>query len=108
MARPKWLDEKETTRSRSNKQEKNIAKDLGGRITVNSGATFSENDIVTPTLDIEAKTTLNKSFIVKEDDIDKMKLKSDNKKTAVMIVEFEKSGKKLVILEYEEFKHLCL
>lgn len=58
------------TRFYSNKQEKKIAKQIGGRQTANSGATpFSKGDVVSPYWCIEAKTVTKeqKSFTIKRD-----------------------------------------
>lgn len=62
------------TRFYSNKQEKKIAKEVGGKQTANSGATkFSKGDIRTNKFLIEAKTVTKeqKSFTVKRDWIEK-------------------------------------
>ena len=40
MSRPPWMDKDEPTRKRSAKQENRLAKEFGGRVTSNSGATF--------------------------------------------------------------------
>lgn len=58
------------TRYYSNRQEKKIAKAVGGRKTANSGATpFSKGDVVTTDWLIECKTKTKdcSSFTVKED-----------------------------------------
>lgn len=62
------------TRFYSNKQEKIIAKSVGGHKVANSGATtFNKGDVVTDKVLIEAKTcaSLKKSFSVKREWIDK-------------------------------------
>lgn len=64
------------TRFYSDKQEKQIAKAVGGKQTANSGATnFSKGDIRTDKFLIEAKTVCKeqKSFTVKKEWIDKNK-----------------------------------
>lgn len=58
------------TRFYSNKQEKKVAKAVGGRRTANSGATaFQKGDVVSSSFLIECKTKTmdSKSFTVKED-----------------------------------------
>ena len=58
------------TRYYSKKQEKKIAKAVGGRRQANSGATaFQKGDVITDQFLIEAKTKTKdcKSFTVKED-----------------------------------------
>lgn len=103
---PKWLEKEESTRDRSTRQEKRLAKELGGRVTMNSGATFFENDIVTDTMEVEAKTTSKASFIVKEADLEKMALKCDSKKFPIMLIEFEKTKRVVAVLNYEDLKHI--
>lgn len=58
------------TRFYSNRQEKRVAKAVGGKQTANSGATaFSKGDVVTTDwlIECKTKTTDSKSFTVKED-----------------------------------------
>ena len=64
------------TRKYSNAQEKNIAKQLGGKKQPNSGATpFLKGDVKTSDFLIEAKTQIEnkKSFTVKKEWLDKNK-----------------------------------
>lgn len=58
------------TRYYSKKQENKVAKSLGGKRQVNSGATaFMKSDVITDVFAIECKTKTKdcKSFTVKED-----------------------------------------
>lgn len=58
------------TRYYSNRQEKKVAKAVGGRKTANSGATpFSKGDVTTDQFLIECKTKTKdcSSFTIKED-----------------------------------------
>lgn len=58
------------TRFYSNKQEKQVAKAIGGKQTANSGATaFQKGDVVTDQwlIECKTKTTDCKSFTVKEE-----------------------------------------
>jgi len=58
------------TRYYSKKQEKKVAKAVGGKRTANSGATpFQKGDVITSDFLIEAKTKTKdcKSFTIKED-----------------------------------------
>jgi len=89
MKMPKHLQEKVTTRSRSKKQESNLAKVFKGRATLNSGATFGENDVLTDFCEIEAKTTKHKSFKLNLDDLKLMRKKSSIVKTPIMVLAFE-------------------
>lgn len=64
------------TRYYSNKQEKKIAKQTGGRQQSNSGATaFQKGDVITEYFLIEAKTTTSerKSFTIQKEWLDKNK-----------------------------------
>ena len=64
------------TRFYSNRQEKKVAKAVGGRKTANSGATsFSKGDVVTERILIECKTCVSekKTFSIKKEWIDKNK-----------------------------------
>lgn len=64
------------TRFYSNKQEKQVAKVVGGRQTANSGATaFSKGDVSTSDWLIECKTSTSEkaSFSIKRDWLDKNK-----------------------------------
>lgn len=64
------------TRFYSNKQEKHIAKAVGGKQVSNSGATaFNKGDVTTDAFLIEAKTCVadKKSFSIKKDWLEKNK-----------------------------------
>lgn len=61
---------KRPTRYYSNKQEKSVAKTVGGRKTVNSGATlFQKGDVVTDEwlIECKTKTSPSKSMTVQKD-----------------------------------------
>ena len=64
------------TRFYSNKQEKQVAKAIGGKQTANSGATnFSKGDVTSDVILVECKTVTKeqKSFTIKKEWIDKNK-----------------------------------
>lgn len=103
MPLPKYLQEIETTRSRSNKQEHRIAKELKGKTTINSGATFGENDVIVDFCEIEAKTTKKDSFSVTYADIKKMSRKCSKVKIPIMVVDFEEYKKSVVVMDYQDF-----
>lgn len=77
MNRPsrfKLAKNEDSTRYYSSRQEKKIAKSLGGKQVVNSGASrFDKGDVITDLFLIEAKTvvTEKKSFSIKKEWIDK-------------------------------------
>jgi len=57
---------KNTTRAFSDKQEKRVAKAIGGRQVIGSGSTpFLKGDVTTSTLFIEAKTKMEPSKSIK-------------------------------------------
>lgn len=104
--RPKWLKNKPEKRDRSVKQEKRMAKDLSGFATINSGATFSQNDVETAAFSIECKTTEKKSYVLKVEEIKKMEVRCPSNKVPLFVIEFEKHGKELAVISMEDLKHL--
>lgn len=101
-----WLLKKETTRSRSKKQETKIAKDLKGYTTINSGATFGQNDVITDYCDIEAKTTKFGSYSVKVEEFEKLERKTKLGKLPIFVIDFERDKKSLALLNYEDLLYL--
>lgn len=109
MKEPKWLqniNEKPSTRSRSGKQESRIAKELKGTTTINSGATFGQNDVLTDYAEIEAKTTSKESFSLKVADLDKLHKKCSPVKIPIMVIDFEESKKSVAVISYSDLKYL--
>jgi len=106
MVKPKWLDTKETTRSRSKKQESKLAKVLNGRTTINSGATFGENDVITDFCEVEAKTTTKDSYRLTSTDWNKLNDKTEFGKMPIFIVDFELKNESLVVMKMDDFKLL--
>jgi hypothetical protein len=106
MTLPKHFQVKETTRSRSSKQESRIAKDLKGRTTINSGATFNENDVVTDFCEVEAKTTTKNSFSIKADDWKLLKQKCNKHKFPIVVVDFEVVKQSVVMMDYKDFLYM--
>lgn len=105
-SKPKWLEKrtkKPSTRERSGRQEKKLAEDLGGQVTVNSGATFAENDVRTKRYDIEAKITGKKSYSLKQKEMHQLKQRSEAGKTPLFIIEFENEGETYVVMDYNDF-----
>jgi hypothetical protein len=86
---PKHMQEKVSTRSRSKKQETNIAKRMKVNTTVNSGATFGQNDAIGDYCEIEAKTTKFKSYSINMDELNKLSRKCSTNKIPIQIVCFE-------------------
>lgn len=109
MAKFKYLDRmfgEQTTRSRSKKQESKIAKDLQGKTTINSGATFGQNDVIGDFCEVEAKTTKHESFSLKLEDWRKLKKKCSTKKMPIFVVDFESSMDSLAVLNYDDLLYL--
>jgi hypothetical protein len=90
-----------TTRFRSNKQEKKLAKKLGGNTTINSGATFSQNDVVSPIFEVEAKTTNKNSFALSVNDLHKCQERCSHDRIPIMVIEFEKLGSEYAVIELQ-------
>lgn len=100
------LDSPKTTRARSYKQESRIAKELKGKTTINSGATFGQNDVYTDYCEVEAKTTTHKSYNLTLADWYKLKRKCNIAKMPVMVVDFEGTPTSLAVLSFEDLKFL--
>lgn len=94
----------EPVRRRSDKMVKKVGKKLGGRTTVNSGATFSENDLTTDDCDIEHKFTDKKQFTVKLSELEKLRRRSHGSKVPVFMIEFPGNSKrKYVVIDADDF-----
>lgn len=100
------LFSEETTRSRSSKQESNIAKRLNGHVTINSGATFGQNDVINDFCEVEAKTTKKESFSLNLSDWRLLRKKCASNKIPILVVDFEKSKSSLAVLPYDDLAFL--
>ena len=92
------------TRSYSNVQEKQVAKALGGRKNVNSGATaFIKGDVQLKNFLVECKTVVQKksSIAIKQDWLDKLKKEAFamNKPYSMLAFNFEPNGKNYYVLD---------
>ena len=103
MAKPKWLNKEVSTRARSDKQEKRLARIFDGKTTPGSGSVFGENDVKTPEFDIEAKTTKSKQFIIKLEDLKKMQRKTRVDKKPLFAINFEETGDEFILLSLSDF-----
>ena len=103
---------KQSTRAVSTKQEKAIAKAVGGRRTSNSGATaFDKGDIyIDSDWLIEAKTCMEpkKSFSIKKDWLDKLKEEhfATRKSHSALCFDFGDSKTRYYIIDEQMFKEL--
>jgi hypothetical protein len=95
----KWLEQEESTRKRSNKQEKKIAKKIGGSLFCNSGAKFGENDLYNEFIEVEAKTTKNKQYTLKVEELLKMQSKCRADRIAIEVIEFG-NGEEYAIISF--------
>lgn len=100
------LLEGKTTRARSSKQESRLAKKLNGHVTINSGATFGQNDVITDFCEIEAKTTNKDSYSLKLVDWIVLRKKCVGNKIPVFVVDFEKTKDSLAILTFDDLQFL--
>lgn len=100
------LFDKETTRVRSKRQESRLAKQLNGHTTINSGATFGQNDVITDYCEVEAKTTLKESFTLKLMDWRILRKKCAGNKIPIFVVDFEQSKDTLAVLTMDDLKFL--
>ena len=98
--------EEKTTRSRSKKQESRLAKQLNGHTTINSGATFGQNDVITDYCEIEAKTTNKESYSLKLTDWRVLRKKCAGNKIPIFVVDFEQSKDTLAVLTMDDLKFL--
>lgn len=105
-----WIDrelnKRDTTVSRSRSQEKQVAKSLKGRLTVNSGATFAENDVVSKELEIECKITAKPRYSVSVKEWEKLQSRTDHSKTPAMVIYLNEGDTKLAVIDYDDFLRL--
>ena len=101
-----------TNRQRSKISEKELAKKIGGRVQVASGAmpvAGLKGDVKTKSFMLDDKTTGAKSYSLKLDDFRKMRLQAfqANRRPA-MRVHFENDGKpvSLYVIEERDFLRL--
>lgn len=106
------MKNKTATRYFSNRQEKHIAKELGGRKTANSGATaFSKGDVSLDSWLIEAKTktTPSKSITIQKEWLEKnaeeaFAMQKQYNALAFSFGEIH-NDKQYYIIDEETFKH---
>ena len=96
------------TRFYSNKQEKQVAKAIGGKQTANSGATaFSKGDVVTDRILVECKTCVEdkKSFSIKKDWLEKNKEEAFamNKHYSALVFNFGPNSANYYIVDEKMF-----
>lgn len=100
---------KKPTRFYSNKQEKQVAKAIGGKQTSNSGATaFQKGDVFTDDWLIECKTSTSekKSFSIQKEWLEKNKEEafSMNRQYSALVFNYGPDEKNYYILDEHTFK----
>jgi hypothetical protein len=76
---------------------------LSGRRTVNSGATFAENDVVAKTAEIECKITNKSRYTISVKEWNKLIGRTDHNKLPAMVIDLEEGGLSLAVISYEDF-----
>lgn len=99
------------TRFYSSRQEKQVAKAVGGRKTANSGATaFVKGDVLADDWLLECKTVTEsrQSMSVKKDWIDKNREEAFQmgKHHSAVVIQFEPDGENHYIISEKDFKYL--
>lgn len=96
----------QTTRARSSKQESRLAKQLKGYVTINSGATLGQNDVIADFCEVEAKTTAKESFSLTLKDWRLLRKKCAGNKIPIFTIDFEKSKDTLAVLTMDDLAFL--
>ncbi len=99
------------TRKYSSKQEKYVAKQLGGRVQPNSGATpFMKGDIVMDNWLLECKTQMTdkKSITIKKDWLDKLEEErfAMRKQNMALVFNFGPGQENYYVVTEKTFKQL--
>ncbi len=93
---------KNTTRYKSNIQEKRIAKELNGRVQINSGAIWSlPGDVRTDELLIEAKTTSAPAYRLSIQTWEKIRKEALHDGFRIPLMQLDISGSRFAV--YQEF-----
>lgn len=99
------------TRFYSKKQEKRVAKEIGGRTVANSGATrFNKGDVITDNwlIECKTKTKLSESIVLKREWIEKNEEEAFamNKLYSAVAIDFG-DGKQYYVINSKLFKKLA-
>ena len=101
---PKFFTKEKSVRERSGVKERKVAKQIKAQVTVNSGATFGQNDLENKLVSIEHKFTSKKSFSIKAATFKKAIEQTPVHKVPAMFVDFENEGLELVVVEWRHIK----
>lgn len=102
---------KGTTKYKSNKQEKKVAKEVGGKEVIASGSLwFAPSDVRTDEFLIECKTTEKDYYILRQKTWDKIhrEAMSDGMRVPVMQIQLEDGADEIVVLNILDFIGLDL
>ena len=104
MKRPLWLVSK-NMKKKSRLQEERVAKEIGGKVHVNSGATpFQKGDCSTEDWLVSCKQTRHASFSLTLRDLKEIEGQARKVgKLPVMFVEFMKTDSEYVIMRKVDF-----
>jgi len=103
MSKPKWFKEK-TTRERSDKQETSLANKFKANKTINSGATFGENDVVSADVSIEAKITYGKGYRLTVEEWRKLESRTKVTQMPSFVIEFENDDLELAVIKLSDLE----
>ena len=103
--KPNFL-EPESTRSRSKKHEKKVAKTgERGRLTPGSGSGFIKGDVIKCGRVIECKVTQYKQYILKQEELHKL-VKQAGRKDPVFVIGFDEGKENWAVIPLERYEEL--
>lgn len=96
---------KDNIHKRSRLQEKRAAKDYGGKVTPGSGNQWMHKaDVHTNDYIVECKSTVKKSYSIKEADFTKLYYQAIiENKIPLFEIEFSETGRTLVLMDKNDF-----
>ena len=98
-----------TIRKKSQKQENRVAKDIAGKVTIASGALYTQKaDVRNEEFLIECKTTAKSFYSLKEDIWDKIRREAlrDSNRHPLMQIQVNDGKQEFVVMSHNSF--LCL
>lgn len=94
-------------RKQSDKQEKRVAKNVGGRTTIASGQTpIDKGDVRSEDVRVECKYTDKKSYTLKADDLVKVASQATGEQIPLFYIEFRASGEAYYVVPEAWFLQL--
>lgn len=100
-----------SNRKKSQRQEKRLAGELGGRVQPGSGSVAAYKGDITGALDgrvmVEAKTTSARQFVMKLDTLEKMERDAQGTGCSpALVLTFESAKRDFVLMSKEDFLEL--